>query len=164
MQLFNLNKNKWINEGRYRSGFTLLEVIVVVAIIGVISVIAVPNFRRMRANANIFRAKGDLEMLKTAVEFYMVHQDPAKYPATTDQLWQVFLKDATPRIVEKALYDPFRSGDEEYRYVRSDNGAYYALWSYGIDEASSITGIGDDGVITPADRGDDIYASNGSTQ
>ena len=155
MQLFSLNK---------KSGFTLVELLIAMGIILVILAIAIPNSQRMRASANISKAKGDLEMFKTGVESYMIHQDPAAYPNTTTQLWQDYLKNAAPRIAEKALYDPFRNGSIEYQYVRSSNGAYYVIWSWGVDGISSITGIGDDGVITPANRGDDIYVSNGSTQ
>lgn len=146
------------------TGLTLIELFIVLAIIVVIVAISVPASQRMRVNANVSKAKGDLEMLKTAVESYMIHQDPAVYPNTTNQLWQYYLKDANPRIVEKALYDPFRNGNVEYQYVRSSNGVYYVIWSWGIDGVASITGIGDDGVITPGDRGDDIYVSNGPTQ
>lgn len=148
----------------FKKGFTMVELFIVMAIIVVILSIAVPNFLRMRINTDVSKVKADLEMLKTAVESYMMHQDPAQYPATTNQLWQDYLLTANPRIVEKALYDPFRNGNVEYQYVRSNNGVYYVIWSWGINETSSITGIGDAGVITPANRGDDIYVSNGSTQ
>lgn len=148
------------------TGFTLIELFIVMAIIVIIIAISVPGFQRMRANANISKAKGDLEMLKAAVESYMSHQDPASYPNSTTQLWQDYLRTAIPRIVEKALYDPFRGDGKtyEYQYVLSGDGNYYCIWSWGIDGVSSITGIGDDGLITPENKGDDIYVSNGSTQ
>lgn len=153
-----------MNRRKYRRGFTLAELFIVMTIIVTIIAISVPGFQRMRVNANISKAKGDLEMLKAAVESYMSHKDPASYPNSTTQLWQDYLRTAIPRIVEKALYDPFRTGNVEYRYNLSSNGYYYVIWSYGIDGVSSVTGIGDDGVITPANKGDDIYVSNGSTQ
>ena len=153
-----------LSKYRNRRGFTLVELVMAVAIIIIILAIAIPNAKQMRVSANASKAKGDLEMLKTAVESYMIHQDPAGYPGTTNQLWEDYLKNTAPRILEKALYDPFQNGNIEYQYVRSNNGAYYVIWSRGIGGVSSVQGIGDDGVITPANRGDDIYVSNGSTQ
>lgn len=55
---------------RNRKGFTLVEVMIVVAIIGLLAAIAIPNLLRARINANDGAAKGDLRAFSTAAESY----------------------------------------------------------------------------------------------
>jgi len=51
-------------------GFTLVELMIVVAIIGILAAIAVPQFSNFRVKAFNSAASSDIKNLKTALESY----------------------------------------------------------------------------------------------
>src|SRR5205823_3569717 len=59
-----LNKN--------RGGFTLVEIMIVVAIIALLAAIAVPNFLRARKRSQATRVLEDLRMLDGAIDQYAI--------------------------------------------------------------------------------------------
>jgi len=52
--------------------FTLIELLIVVAIIGILAAIAVPNFLNAQTRAKIARSKADLKALSLAEEMYFI--------------------------------------------------------------------------------------------
>ena len=58
--------------------FTLIELLIVVAIIAILAAIAVPNFLEAQARSKVSRVKADMRTLATAIEAYYV--DANKYP------------------------------------------------------------------------------------
>lgn len=58
--------------------FTLIELLIVVAIIGILAAIAVPNFLNAQIRAKISRTVSDMKTLETALEMYRV--DKGRYP------------------------------------------------------------------------------------
>lgn len=58
--------------------FTLIELLIVVAIIAILAAIAVPNFLEAQARAKTARAAADMRSIATAVESYRV--DNNQYP------------------------------------------------------------------------------------
>jgi prepilin-type N-terminal cleavage/methylation domain-containing protein len=60
--------------------FTLIELLIVVAIIAILAAIAVPNFLEAQVRAKVSRVKSDLRTLATGLESYFV--DNNKYPPT----------------------------------------------------------------------------------
>ncbi len=63
--------------------FTLIELLIVVAIIGILAAIAVPNFLNAQVRARIARVEADFRSVATALESY--HLDHNFYP-----VWQTF--------------------------------------------------------------------------
>lgn len=61
-----------------RKAFTLIELLIVVAIIAILAAIAVPNFLEAQTRAKVSRAKADIRTLATALESYAV--DTNAYP------------------------------------------------------------------------------------
>src|SRR5437870_12264740 len=55
-----------------RSGFTLVEIMIVVAIIALLAAIAVPNFLRARKRSQATRILEDLRLLDSAVDQYAI--------------------------------------------------------------------------------------------
>ncbi len=61
-----------------RKGFTLVELLVVVAIIGILAAIAIPQFAAYRTRAYNGSTQSDLRNFKTAMEAY--YADYQRYP------------------------------------------------------------------------------------
>ena len=70
--------------------FTLIELLIVVAIIGILAAIAVPNFMNARIKASVTRAKADMKAATDALEMYRL--DNGRYIRTmagASELWQL---------------------------------------------------------------------------
>ena len=65
-----------------RRAFTLIELLIVVAIIAILAAIAVPNFLEAQVRSKVSRVKSDQRTIATALESYFV--DNNKYPGDSD--------------------------------------------------------------------------------
>ncbi len=61
-----------------RKAFTLIELLIVVAIIAILAAIAVPNFLEAQTRSKVSRGKADMRSMATAIEAYKV--DSNRYP------------------------------------------------------------------------------------
>lgn len=78
--------NRYSNAS-FRMAFTLIELLIVVAIIAILAAIAVPNFLEAQTRAKISRAKADMRTITTGLETY--HLDNNCYPKTNDESWAI---------------------------------------------------------------------------
>lgn len=143
----------------FKKGFTIIELLIVMAVIAILVGIAVPSFRGIQVQAWNSKASGDTKVIKIALEsFYMKH---SSYPAdAVVGKYQTDLLGETPPMIEGNLYDPFgASATQMYKYDLAAGGKYYIVYSVGSDGTGAAT-IGDDGLITVS-AGNPIFGSNG---
>ena len=139
---------------RTRRGFTLIEMMIVIAVIAILVGILLPSFRGTQDEAAEQRARAELRTIATALESYFIHNSNA-FPSALTSLTSV-----TPRIISVIPDDPFRSGSNDYTYYTTSQ--YYVIFSYGRDRAADISGINSSGQMTESDDCTaDIWVSNG---
>ena len=117
---------------RSRSGFTLVEIMLVVIIIGVLAAMVVPRFAGRTEQAKIARAKSDLAALGLALDMYEL--DMGQYPdeiqglktnpAGSDSWHGPYLKG------EHSFIDPWGN---PFEYERLEGGKDYKMTSRGPD-------------------------------
>lgn len=62
-------------KNKFQRGFTLIELMIVVAIIGILAAIAIPNFTRFQAKSKQSEAKTNLKAVFTAAKSYFAERD-----------------------------------------------------------------------------------------
>src|SRR5438132_10766155 len=78
-----------------QGGFTLVEIMIVVAIIALLAAIAVPGFLRARKRSQASTIVNDLRLIDAAVDQYAIENNKSSGAAVgTD--WVVYLKKNTP--------------------------------------------------------------------
>src|SRR5262245_31057900 len=91
-----------------RAAFTLMEMMIVVAILVVLVGIAVPTYMNYLEKSKLKRARADVETLSNAVK--MFYADHAHWPQSLEEL--VAVPSGKPYVKKTALYDPW---DQPYQ-------------------------------------------------
>ena len=124
----------------FKKGFTLVEILVVVAIIALIAAIAIPNLIRARVNANEAAAQATLKAISNAMENYASIN--SKYPSTTTAVLGV-----TPPYLNKDYFTgnfngySFTStlGDYAYTIRAVPTSSSMGIASYTITTGAVLT-------------------------
>jgi prepilin-type N-terminal cleavage/methylation domain-containing protein len=85
-----------------RGGFTLVEIMIVVAIIALLAAIAVPGFLRARKRSQASRVINDLRLIDSAVDQYAIENNKASGQAVPVAEWTKYLKAGTNLYVTGA--------------------------------------------------------------
>ena len=87
---------------RFRA-FTLIELLIVVAIIAILAAIAVPNFLEAQVRAKVSRAKADMRTIATGLESYVVDNNhyPPAYGDTTPTPPEVLESNLDPILMTR---------------------------------------------------------------
>lgn len=133
-------------KGKVNTGFTLIEILVVVVIVGILGAIIVPNLLGRPDQARITAAQSDIRALANALDIYRL--DNFQYPST-DQGIEALASKPTgfpePKNYNPEGYiknlpsDPWGS---PYVYERTESG--FALFSLGADGAEGGEGLNAD--------------------
>jgi prepilin-type N-terminal cleavage/methylation domain-containing protein len=143
-----------------KKAFTLIELLIVMAVIAILIAIAIPSFRGMQNEARKTKAQGDVRVVKIAVEsYYKNHAN--LYPAEAN--YQTTLLGASPRILESNLYDPFgATSTTTYVYDTSTGDPttahYYVIYSVGPN-GDGTAAVDNSGIVSAS--GEAIWESNG---
>lgn len=123
---------------RQNKGFTLVEMIMVVIIIGILASIVVPKFTGKIKETMNTAAKLDIANISTALKMY--EMENGNYPTEQQGLKALMEKPTTSpvpqnwrRYLEKDPVDPWQR-EYKYAYPGKNNTDDFDLWSQGADD------------------------------
>ena len=120
-----------------RKGFTLIEIMVVVVILGILAAIVVPRLLERPEEARVVKAKTDIKGLEEALGLFKL--DNGFYPTTEQGLRALETKPETGRIPGKYPDDgylkkiPTDPWGNDYVYLSPGIHGNFDLISYGAD-------------------------------
>jgi len=128
-----------------QSGFTLIEIMVVVVILGILAAVVVPRIMDRPDQARMTKAAQDIRILENALRLYRL--DNFVYP-TTEQGLEALVTRPTispePRrwkeggYIDRLLRDPWGN---EYQYLNPGQNGEIDIFSYGADGLPGGEGI-----------------------
>ncbi len=153
-----------------QSGFTLLELLIVIVIIGILALLIIPNITSAPKKARDTQRKTDLRAIQKGLEEYFVSNNA--YPSTAGVADQVLGSTdqtgpldnaqggATP-IMKTVPKDPKSSGEYVYTYTPANSNTTYTL--HGCLENGGDTGantVANDSACTSTNRGFQLVNNN----
>ena len=134
-------------------GFTLLEILIVITILGILASIVAVKIMDRPGEARAMKARLDIETLENALKLFKL--DHAFYPSTDQGLRALIEKPSTGRIprkwrdggyLEKQALPKDPWGYEYLYFSPGVKNRDFDLWSYGADGEEG--GEGEDGDVT----------------
>jgi general secretion pathway protein G len=131
------------------AGFTLIEVMVVVVILGILAAIIIPKIMSRPEQARIVKVKQDILAIQSALDLYKL--DNGMYP-TTDQGLEALVKKPTASPIPQNWKSdgylqqlPMDPWGQEYQYVNdNDKLRIYSFGPKGKDGNSEIDNLNTD--------------------
>ena len=131
---------------RWSAGFTLIEVMVVVVILGILAAIVVPKIMDRPDQARIVKAKQDIRALESALNLYRL--DQFSYPSTDEGIEalvnppadsQASARWKTGGYLERIPMDPWNN---PYQYLNPGVHGVIDIYTLGKDGQASDDDIG----------------------
>lgn len=123
----------------FQSGFTLIEIMIVVVILGILAALIVPKVMGRPDEARIIAAKQDIAALGQALKLYRL--DNIRYPATDQGLQALVVKPTSAPIppnwkpggyLDRLPKDPW---GHDYQYLNPGTHGEIDVFSLGADGA-----------------------------
>jgi general secretion pathway protein G len=133
------------------SGFTLIELMVVIVILGILAGLIVPRIMGRPDEAKQLKAKMQIETIETALQLYRL--DNGSYPSTDQGLEALIAKPDTPPVPDK-----WREGGylEKGKLPSDPWGNAFVYLSPGVHGDFDIVSYGADGVSGGEGKNSDI--------
>jgi len=128
-----------------QQGFTLIEVMIVVAILGILATLVVVNVAGSTDKALVSATKSDLQAIKQALDLYKL--DNYRYPSTEQGLEALVVKPDTARNWPEGGYlpkVPMDKWDNPFVYISPGAAGPFDLYSLGADGAEGGEGMAAD--------------------
>jgi general secretion pathway protein G len=129
---------------RHASGFTLIEIMVVIVILGVLAALVVPKVLERPDDARAVAARSDIATIMQALKLYRL--DNQRYPTGEQGLGALVAKPETPPIppnwkpggyLERLPRDPWQN---PYQYINPGLKGEVDVFSFGADGQPGGTG------------------------
>lgn len=136
---------KQVSGQRRESGFTLIEVMVVVVILGILASVVVVRVMDKPDEARIIKARQDILSIEAALGFYKL--DNHVYPSTDEGIEALVNKPASARNWKQGGYvarlpkDPWNT---QYQYLNPGAHGRIDIYSLGADKQPGGEGINAD--------------------
>tara|TARA_B100001146_G_C16053514_1_gene378948 strand:- start:193 stop:636 length:444 start_codon:yes stop_codon:yes gene_type:complete len=146
-------KKKYKNFNKSEQGFSLIEILVVLMIIGLLSTLVAINVMPSQERARIEKAKADIVILENALSMYKLEQ--YRYPSQDEGL-RLLVKsngkgqdNSSRSYIKRLPDDPWGNS---YQYIIPGEYSEYDLFSMGAD--GDIGGEGNDSDIGNWEKND----------
>ena len=120
-------------------GFTLIELMIVIAVIGILAAIALPRFGSVKSTANRARAESEMKNIQTALEMYYSKHEA--YPGTgKEELKDIEGIDYSVIKTYKGGYSPDNDnsdGYQSYEWVYDTKDYKIEINSKGLFESTA---------------------------
>jgi general secretion pathway protein G len=126
-------------------GFTLLEIMVVVVIIGLLAAIVAPRFMSQIDTATVNRARSDIRQIETALNLYRL--DNFRYPSTSEGLQALVTNPgeaSAPNWRQSLPRIPVDPWEQPYQYASPGQRGDFDIFTYGADRQEGGEGINAD--------------------
>lgn len=136
-------------------GFTLIEIMVVVVILGILAALVVPKIMSRPDEARIVAARQDISGIMQALKLYKL--DNYRYPTTEQGLQALVSKPGTPPVPAN-----WKAGGYLDKLPRDPWGQPYQYLSPGVHGEVDVFSLGADGA--PGGEGSDADIGSWNTQ
>ena len=139
------NKMNVIKRTPRQAGFTLIEIMVVVVIIGLLATMILPNVLGRQEQAFQVKAKADVRAISSQLSLYKI--DNFSYPSTSEGIQALVSNPGSKKgwrgYLDKKPLDPW---ENEYQYLMpgQKNPSKYDIWSFGADGVAGGEGSNKD--------------------
>ncbi len=109
-----------------QGGFTLLELLIVIVIIGILALLIIPNITSAPKKARDTQRKTDLKAIQKGLEEYFVSNNayPTQVSAANVTTALTSLTSGNPPVIKTMPADPKNTGVFVYQYTSADGTAY----------------------------------------